>query len=492
MGVLAMDTLKNKMIAAILCCTVLAAVLVGLVSLYTTNNILQEKADAELQLHCLNTAQQMDETLDNISRATEIIYDWEKDRGQDRSFFANPDNVQKNIQRMHDVIMTQAVHTPGCLAAYMRYNPKYTAQGVFVVRGRDGVFQDNELTDIESYDASDTEHVGWYYAALQAGHAIWLKPYYNKNIDTYMVSYVIPIYEYGEPVGVVGMDIDFAYIESMIRNISLYSTGYAFLMDGNEVIVHRDVPIYTQLKDFSTKGTLELRQVMEAAGISKNLVGTYSYDGVLKKFASTKLHNDMEFFLCVPQAEIYADARLLMLKLAATILATIAVVTFLANLLMNWLLRRMNRDVLTNLPNRGRFLRLFASLQLKDTDYVMFLLDIDKFKSVNDLFGHSSGDHALCQIADDLRAAAGSEWVCRWGGDEFIGILPKEGAGRRLEQLRQAVEKRAAADYGRITISIGVCPIHKDWSFEQMFECVDAALYQAKQAGRNQIAGVRE
>ena len=485
-----MDALKKKMIVAILCCTILAAVLVGLISLYTTNHILQEKADAELQLRCLNTAQQLDETLDNISRATEIIYDWEKERLPDKVFFSDQERVKMNTQRMHDVIMTQAMHTPGCLAAYLRYDPKYTKQGIFIVRGHDGRFYDNELTDIENYDASDTEHVGWYHAALQAGHAIWLKPYYNKNIETYMVSYVIPIYAYGEPVGVVGMDIDFSYIESMIQGISLYSTGYAFLLDGDELIVHHEAPIYSKLQDLNTQGALELRQIMEASGGTKNLVGTYSYDGVLKKFASTKLHNDMEFFLCVPQSEIYADARLLMLKIAVTIVVTIFIVAFLANLLMNWLMRRTNRDVLTRLPNRSTFLSLFTEVQLKETEYVMFLLDIDKFKEVNDLLGHSSGDHALRQIADDLRSLAGTEQVCRWGGDEFIGILPREGAGRRLEQLRQAVEKHAAADYGRITISIGVCPIQKKYSFEQMFECVDAALYQAKQQGRNRIAGL--
>ena len=68
------------------------------------------------------------------------------------------------------------------------------------------------------------EHVGWYYAPKAAGKPLWLEPYYNKNVDMDMISYVAPLYKQGRFIGIVGMDMDFNLIVNDVSIISPYKT----------------------------------------------------------------------------------------------------------------------------------------------------------------------------------------------------------------------------------------------------------------------------
>jgi diguanylate cyclase (GGDEF)-like protein len=123
----------------------------------------------------------------------------------------------------------------------------------------------------------------------------------------------------------------------------------------------------------------------------------------------------------------------------------------------------------------------------------VILVDLDHFKAVNDTFGHPSGDMVLREIGAIFQAAVRSyDWVGRYGGEEFLLILPGsgfEGARMRAEQLRTAVEEAYIHDGERaipVTASFGVAsglPSH----FETLINAADAALYRAKDNGRNRI-----
>ena len=86
-----------------------------------------------------------------------------------------------------------------------------------------------EPTDLSLYEKDDIEHVGWYYIPIEEGKSVWMEPYYNKNLDVYMISYVIPVYKNGDLLGVVGMDINFEYIIKEVDSIRTYETGHAFI-----------------------------------------------------------------------------------------------------------------------------------------------------------------------------------------------------------------------------------------------------------------------
>ncbi len=149
-------------------------------------------------------------------------------------------------------------------------------------------------------------------------------------------------------------------------------------------------------------------------------------------------------------------------------------------------------DPLTGLPNR-RFMdrelqRLRALESRHHCPFVLMLIDIDHFKSINDNFGHPVGDAVLIRLADILRAALRAEdLAARMGGDEFLIALPYATQADG-EALAQRIRDAVAAD-GRIDwrVSIGVAPSDgPNDSLEQHLKATDVALYAAKAAGRPQ------
>jgi diguanylate cyclase (GGDEF)-like protein len=122
------------------------------------------------------------------------------------------------------------------------------------------------------------------------------------------------------------------------------------------------------------------------------------------------------------------------------------------------------------------------------------MIDVDHFKHVNDVHGHSVGDQVLVEVAHRLtRALRGEDAIGRWGGEEFVVVAeqtPPEGAARLGERLRDAVAS-APIDIGNghlsVTVSVGVaCSLEAD-AVEDLVEDADRAMYEAKSAGRDVV-----
>jgi len=156
-------------------------------------------------------------------------------------------------------------------------------------------------------------------------------------------------------------------------------------------------------------------------------------------------------------------------------------------------------DSLTGLHNRRHFLELaeheFQRARRYQRPLSVVMLDIDHFKRVNDTYGHATGDQVLRAVAarcrETLRAI---DFMGRVGGEEFILLLPEnglEGARRAAERLRQRVaETPIETERGTVsvTISLGVASLTADCpDLKTLLERVDAALYAAKNAGRNRV-----
>jgi diguanylate cyclase (GGDEF)-like protein len=157
-------------------------------------------------------------------------------------------------------------------------------------------------------------------------------------------------------------------------------------------------------------------------------------------------------------------------------------------------------DALTGIANRRQFDRAiqleWQRAQRQHSPLTLLLLDVDRFKGFNDLYGHIEGDNCLCAIAriavETTRRS--SDTVARLGGEEFAVILPgttSQGAPEMAEKIRQGVLEMGTVhegnSHGVVTISIGcatVVPAEESNTLELMASA-DAALYEAKSAGRN-------
>lgn len=182
--------------------------------------------------------------------------------------------------------------------------------------------------------------------------------------------------------------------------------------------------------------------------------------------------------------------------------------TLLALALANWM--RENRDAryqaeqvarldaLTQLNNRRAFMELavpYINTAVRHARPMsLVMMDIDHFKSVNDQYGHKTGDLALVAIADLLKKhSRTSDIVARWGGEEFILLLPETDAQQAFnhaERLRLAIaETRIPAGEKSISLtsSFGIAERAVDLSLDRMIDAADAQLYEAKRSGRNKV-----
>jgi len=152
-------------------------------------------------------------------------------------------------------------------------------------------------------------------------------------------------------------------------------------------------------------------------------------------------------------------------------------------------------DRLTGLYNRLKLDEVFnyelSQAKRYKTPLSMIILDIDHFKSVNDTFGHQVGDSVLKEIANILKSNVRlSDTVGRWGGEEFLIILPKTDLSSAMgvaQKIRAAVESHTFEVVGKKTSSFGVSEYREGDTEHSMVERGDSALYEAKRGGRNMV-----
>jgi diguanylate cyclase (GGDEF)-like protein len=147
-------------------------------------------------------------------------------------------------------------------------------------------------------------------------------------------------------------------------------------------------------------------------------------------------------------------------------------------------------DPLTGLGNRRlmetQLEKCFEVARRYDEDLSLVMVDIDHFKRYNDTLGHQAGDQLLAILAKILlREVRRADYVFRFGGEEFLVLLPETGpkhAMEAAERLRMAVETEAG-----VTISLGVAALNGSMEPEELIADADSSLYQAKQNGRNRV-----
>lgn len=166
-------------------------------------------------------------------------------------------------------------------------------------------------------------------------------------------------------------------------------------------------------------------------------------------------------------------------------------------------LARLNRqletvaatDPLTRLPNRNALNAHFDKDLLRAHRFgrplAVIIIDIDHFKHINDQFGHLAGDQVLIEFGKVVRKnLRDADSVCRWGGEEFLILcIETDTNGARLlaERVVSAVRDQLFPEVGKLTCSAGVAGLAPDEQSEALIRRADAALYEAKEAGRNRV-----
>jgi diguanylate cyclase (GGDEF)-like protein len=184
-----------------------------------------------------------------------------------------------------------------------------------------------------------------------------------------------------------------------------------------------------------------------------------------------------------------AQSATYLLSFALSVFWSMGFILMVSQRLRNDLMEVATIDVLTRIPNRRAtqlFLeKEFSRVQRNEGEFLVLLIDIDDFKQVNDRWGHAVGDHVLARTAEIFQSMLRKQdWVGRWGGEEFLVIVPGPCNGDVLaERIRCKVERseyRQAGESFHITVSIGVACANHTNTIDETLKKADDALYQAK------------
>jgi diguanylate cyclase (GGDEF)-like protein len=143
-------------------------------------------------------------------------------------------------------------------------------------------------------------------------------------------------------------------------------------------------------------------------------------------------------------------------------------------------------DNLTEILNRSGCEKYIKHLQ----NYALMVIDIDFFKKINDTYGHDTGDEVLKDLSEIItNTIRQNDIVCRWGGEEFVVILPNaslDDAIKVAEKIRNNIKKHMFSKDIKLTVSIGISIFEKN--FSKTFKKADEKLYEAKNSGRDRVS----
>ena len=219
-------------------CVMVTSIVVGAIGITSSLSKVVEKSRQELHNDVIVTADSLNSEMRTVETSVSIMADVIMDSLNWDEFKTGDKAVDKLTESVRKTAMDCAKNTPNAITYYVRYNPDYAypTSGIFGQTNDGGkTYEQLTPTDFTAF-AKDDAAVSWYYAPVNNGKPIWMSPYYNDNIDVYMISYVIPLYHDGESVGVVGMDISLEGISKTTKGLESKSAK-AFLVTAEDTVL---------------------------------------------------------------------------------------------------------------------------------------------------------------------------------------------------------------------------------------------------------------
>ena len=541
-----MRSIRGKFLQLNLISILLCVGLIGGVGLWSISRIQRDSSQDILNLTCRVEGQQLNEIIDSIQASVNLFCEMidaqvvSPDELKDPQFAAQLcAEAEKSMGKIAGV-------TRGVCAYYFRLALEITEQNdgfFYSLRPDQGRFVKEPLTDITRYEPTDTEHVGWYYQPKQTGRPLWMAPYLNRNLDVYMVSYVVPLFRDGVFWGLAGMDIDFDVVISDVRAIRAYDSGYAFLCsDSGEIYYHPELPIGSNLLDHSE----ELRGLLDAfrweTASEAHPSYRYHYNGISKTLSFFRLDNGMELLLTAKNSEIKAPMVTLFRIMILVALLLCAAVVLVIIPLSNHITRPLQQltqaarkialgnldvelpqpthdevgiltrsfevtvsslrqyldnmrdiafsDPLTHVKNKTAYnhsvLRLQEDIEQGRAAFALVMFDLNDLKGINDRYGHERGDEYIVNCCRLICKVFKHSPIFRTGGDEFVALLEGEDLKSRerlMRELTTEIEKTllVGEPWQRLSIAKGLAVFSPgDSSPDDVFNRADRAMYADK------------
>ncbi|HDZ07524.1 sensor domain-containing diguanylate cyclase [Pseudohongiella sp.] len=336
---------------------------------------------------------------------------------------------------------------------------------------------------------------------------------YEVNVDTdtadrsrvsIFINYRVSDYN-GQYMGATGVGLSVAAVTELIDTYQQRYNRTIYFVDrqGNVTLTGRGYGRSSRLQDRASLGAVAT-QVLSTPSASLEYEDSQGH----KVFLNSRLVPEFDWYLIVEQDATVSEQRLdntLLLNIGLSA-AIMVLVLIIAHFTLRSYQRRLEematKDRLTGVANRHLFEMIFDHLSRNTQRYPrpvsLISIDIDYFKKINDIYGHQAGDIVLQAVSRAIQQhTRHSDTLCRWGGEEFILLLDNcafDEAIKRAGIIRQAVKEQSVA-FGRnqlrVTLSLGVTEYVPGEALDPFIARADAALYQAKESGRDQVSAAR-
>lgn len=516
-----MKSIQTKILAVVISGLLVITALVTAIGVNMTHEIMHQDADRILNNVAQKEAAYINDVLGDISKSAAIMNHYAQAEIQSIEQLADLEFRANYLEKTKRMFMEIALNTNGIEGYYLRLNPQFTdgTTGYYNLVEASGAIQEMQVTDLTKYAQDDAKNVSWYYTPVQAGKAVWLEPYYFPGYTEPLISYTIPMYVDSQLLGVIGFDMDFAYLVERINNISVYQEGYAVLLakDGqtrynNEERAESNEPHTSATISLQNGMYLELRAdyddiqrdtrpmlgkivqaflIVLAGAILYTIFVTHRIVQPLKQLtvAAEKMASGDEAEPEWTAVESKDEIGTLSKVLKDTYKKIREYNTYIKALAY--------RDSLTGVKNSTAYIEATANLNQDincgNPQFAVLVADINNLKKTNDKFGHDVGDELIVHTAKILTEIFKTSSVYRVGGDEFVVIL----MGKDYENYRAALtrmDEACAKDYisvseNRIPVEIarGVAIFDPtiDRVYKDVFTKADHAMYMHKEESKS-------
>ncbi len=357
---------------------------------------------------------------------------------------------------------------------------------------------------VTPFDGYDPRTRPWFKESLTRQALVWTGPYVFFSSQRPGITTALPIKNAALNLdGVVGVDIEISVLSDFIGKIPTSPNGAAFIVTksgevvGMPQLAEKLQPGSRTLPKLSEVGSQQAKalQQLGSRGLQNYTIGKLEWVGLMRPLLVNQdadwllgIHAPRNDFVGSSEAVFNRQLWQTIIVSLMVVLLSIPLIWRVSSPIENWY-KRATTDELTQLLNRTEFLNRAKTILPQTTSpSVVVMFDLDKFKTVNDVFGHDAGDKVLQTITQRLRERVRQyDLVARFGGDEFALLLPNislEMAHERLEQWRTEIVEPF---HQMVSVSVGMVSLTHVSQLEEKLSEADQALVMAKKSGKDRI-----
>ena len=341
-----MKSLKTKIFFIVLSGIIASSVIVGGFGIFWSNSAVKKDSAQILDLMAQVQSEGLNTMFSDVVNSSEVLAHYVSENLEGIDILHRTDEFSRYLTHLEDVFHYVLSCTGAAFSVYVRFAPELTDEVASILwYKKKGIFLKTELPDFPVYTPSFND--SWYYRARASESGIWTNPYYNSDLNEYVISYGLPVYKNGKFIAVVGMDIDFDDIVSVVNSIAVYNTGYAFLTDQDFVIrYNRSIPYGTRLfahaHDFKLiKNSGIESEFYEYKNTIKDTFNKNKTKTIIYKMVYKDLSNGMRLVVSVPAREIDRTRT----RLIISMLIAVIVISVLVSLWNIWMSSRLTKPV---------------------------------------------------------------------------------------------------------------------------------------------------